>query len=143
MNYDLQTLCRLCLLLLAVVCLGSSRSMETVTDRDAYNQGTAKLTEGDLASAEMLLYSAVAGNNDRVQPTALYNLGLARFGGQCVVQRANAQGLAAPTFHAHVGGRCRILADQDCSQARGLVPGFHEGARSRGRSYPCSCFGVR
>jgi hypothetical protein len=67
------------LLLVAVLGLGAGRSTQPVTDRDAYNQGTAKLREGDLTTAEMLLYSAVTGNDEQVQPTALYNLGLARF----------------------------------------------------------------
>jgi tetratricopeptide (TPR) repeat protein len=66
-------------LLAAALSLGAGRSTQPFTDRDAYNQGTAKLREGDFTAAEMLLYSAVTGNNEQVQPTALYNLGLARF----------------------------------------------------------------
>lgn len=64
----------------ALLGVGGGRREEPVTDRDVYNQGTAKLAENDLAAAEMLLYSAVIGNDDRIQPDALYNLGLARFG---------------------------------------------------------------
>jgi tetratricopeptide (TPR) repeat protein len=58
---------------------GAGRREQTVTDRKTFNEGTVKLSEGDLTAAEMLLYSAVAGNNKRVQPPALYNLALARF----------------------------------------------------------------
>jgi len=63
-----------------LLCVGAGGREEPVTDRDAYNKGTAKLAENDLTEAEMLLYSAVTGNDDRVQPDALYNLALARFG---------------------------------------------------------------
>jgi len=59
--------------------LGSGGQPQTVTDGHSYNEGTRKLHEGDFTEAEMLLYSAVRGNDPRVQPTALYNLGLARF----------------------------------------------------------------
>lgn len=80
MNRRLQMRYRLSLLLLLLVGLGAGRNQQPVTDRDTYNQGTAELNDGNLTSAEMLLYSAVAGNDERVQPIALYNLGLARFG---------------------------------------------------------------
>jgi tetratricopeptide (TPR) repeat protein len=62
------------------LCLAAGRQQTIVTDRDQYNEGTARLLEGDLTSAEMLLYSTVAGNNEKLQPKALYNLGLTRFG---------------------------------------------------------------
>ena len=64
---------------LVALCVAAGRHEETITDRDQYNEGTAHLLEGDLTSAEMLLYSAVAANGDRLQPLALYNLGLTRF----------------------------------------------------------------
>ncbi len=47
--------------------------------REAYNFGVAKLEKGDLAGAETLLHSAVASNQDALQPSALYNLGIVRF----------------------------------------------------------------
>jgi len=72
-------LARLVTILAVTLSLEAGRSAEPVTGREAYNQGTLKLTDGDLTSAEMLLYSAVIANNDSIQPTALYNLGLARF----------------------------------------------------------------
>ena len=58
---------------------GAGRNEQTITDRETYNEGTVLLNQGDFTSAEMHLYSVVAGNNERIQPTALYNLGLARF----------------------------------------------------------------
>lgn len=47
--------------------------------RELYNDGTRKLAEGKLAEAESYLQSAVASQDERVQPPALYNLGHARF----------------------------------------------------------------
>lgn len=60
--------------------VAAGRRDTAVTDRDQYNNGTQHLLEGDLTSAEMLLHSAVAGQDRRLQPLGLYNLGLARFG---------------------------------------------------------------
>lgn len=67
------------LLLFAFLCLGAGRLQDAPSDREIYNQGTAKLNEGELAAAEGLLFEAVIANGDPVQPAALYNLGLARF----------------------------------------------------------------
>ncbi|MGO8676549.1 MAG: hypothetical protein ACLQVX_11840 [Limisphaerales bacterium] len=50
------------------------------TPRQFYNAGTRKLLEGKLKEAEPLLESALAGQRDSLQPTALYNLGHVRFG---------------------------------------------------------------
>ena len=47
--------------------------------RELYNDGTQKLREGNLPDAEVLLQDAVASQDARIQPPALYNLGLARF----------------------------------------------------------------
>jgi len=47
--------------------------------REFYNAGTQKLREGKLREAEALLQSALAAQDDRLQPPALYNLGQVRF----------------------------------------------------------------
>jgi hypothetical protein len=47
--------------------------------RELYNDGTRKLNEGRLNEAESYLNDAVASQNERIQPSALYNLGLTRF----------------------------------------------------------------
>ena len=44
-----------------------------------YNDGTQKLREGKLQEAEACLQGAVASQNEKVQPVALYNLGEVRF----------------------------------------------------------------
>lgn len=47
--------------------------------RDYYNQGTQQLNQGKLREAEALLESALAAQEERLQPAALYNLGHTRF----------------------------------------------------------------
>jgi hypothetical protein len=44
-----------------------------------YNDGTQKLTEGKLQEAEACLQGAIASQNEKIQPPALYNLGEVRF----------------------------------------------------------------
>ena len=49
------------------------------TPREFYNAGTRQLGAGKLREAEASLESALASQNERLQPPALYNLGLVRF----------------------------------------------------------------
>jgi tetratricopeptide (TPR) repeat protein len=51
-----------------------------VTARDFYNAGTRWLATNKFAAAEKMFQSALAAQDERVQPAALYNLGHARFG---------------------------------------------------------------
>ena len=48
------------------------------TPREFYNAGARQLSAGKLREAEASLESALASQNQRLQPTALYNLGLVR-----------------------------------------------------------------
>jgi len=50
-----------------------------VTARDFYNAGTKKLAAGKLSEAETMLQNALAQQDDRVQPLALFNLAHVRF----------------------------------------------------------------
>jgi Ca-activated chloride channel homolog len=50
------------------------------TPREYFNAGTQKLHDGKLREAEAYLQSALASQNERLQPPALYNLGHVRFG---------------------------------------------------------------
>ena len=50
------------------------------TPREFYNAGTRQLSAGKLREAEASLENALASQNQRLQPLALYNLGLVRFG---------------------------------------------------------------
>ena len=49
------------------------------TARGFYNAGTKRLLAGKFDDAEMLLESSLAGQDENVQPQALYNLGHVRF----------------------------------------------------------------
>jgi len=50
------------------------------TPREFYNAGARQLRAGKLREAEASLESALASQDQRLQPPALYNLGLIRFG---------------------------------------------------------------
>src|SRR5260370_5394991 len=50
------------------------------TPREAFNAGRLRLRAGKLREAEALLETSMASQNERLQPPALYNLGLVRFG---------------------------------------------------------------
>lgn len=54
-------------------------STALVTARDFFNEGTRLLRAGKLRDAESNLQTAVASNDETVQPEALYNLAHARF----------------------------------------------------------------
>lgn len=49
------------------------------TPRESYNAGAVKLREGKLREAEAFLQSALASQDERLQPPSLYNLGHVRF----------------------------------------------------------------
>jgi tetratricopeptide (TPR) repeat protein len=65
--------------------LASAARAETTTappenPREFYNAGTRQLHDGKLREAESSLETALASQDARLQPPALYNLGLVRFG---------------------------------------------------------------
>src|SRR3569832_1539411 len=74
----------------AVLCLATglsgasaaapSPSELPTTPRDFYNAGTRELRQGKLREAEASLQTALASQDDRLQPSTLYNLGHVRFG---------------------------------------------------------------
>jgi len=74
------------LLLLALTAIGATpsapvpESAPPATPREFYNAGARQLGAGKLREAEASLESALASQNQRLQPPALYNLGLVRFG---------------------------------------------------------------
>jgi tetratricopeptide (TPR) repeat protein len=51
----------------------------TATPRELYNDGTEKLRAGKFTDAETYFQNAIAVQDPRVQPAALYNLGVTRF----------------------------------------------------------------
>jgi len=58
----------------------STRQQPPSTPREFFNAGTEQLRAGKLREAEAFLESALASQNSRLQPPALYNLGHVRFG---------------------------------------------------------------
>ena len=56
-----------------------TNTVAPVTARDFYNAGTKLLAGTNLADAEKMFQSALAAQDERVQPAALFNLGHARF----------------------------------------------------------------
>jgi tetratricopeptide (TPR) repeat protein len=68
----------LVLFAMSVLALPDTPSPET--PRECFNAGTQLLRAGKLREAEAYLESALASQQERLQPSALYNLGLVRFG---------------------------------------------------------------
>jgi hypothetical protein len=58
---------------------GETNAVAPVTARNFYNAGTDLLAAKKYAAAEEMFQSALAAQDERVQPPALYNLGHARF----------------------------------------------------------------
>jgi len=65
---------------LAIAPTNSTRSASVpTTPRELFNAGTRELGAGKLREAEAFLESALASQDERLQPPALYNLGHVRF----------------------------------------------------------------
>jgi hypothetical protein len=82
--------------------IGETNAAAPVTARDFYNAGTKLLAANKFAEAELLFQSALAAQDERVQPAAIYNLGHARFAAGADLlkkgpdaQKVSAQGGAA------------------------------------------------
>src|SRR5882724_3587431 len=58
---------------------GADAEPEDSSPRQLYNDGTRQLRAGKLREAEALLQGAVASQDEKTQPPALYNLGHVRF----------------------------------------------------------------
>jgi tetratricopeptide (TPR) repeat protein len=65
--------------LLALTAFAAPETSPPDTPREFFNTGTRQLQAGKLREAEASLESALASQNQRLQPPALYNLGLVRF----------------------------------------------------------------
>jgi tetratricopeptide (TPR) repeat protein len=76
---------------------GETNAVALVTSRDFYNAGTKLLAAGKFAGAEEMFQSALAAQDERVQPAALYNLGHAQFdeGAEVLKNGPDAQKVAA------------------------------------------------
>lgn len=107
-----------------------------VTARDFYNAGTKLLARQKFADAETMFQSALAAQDERIQPPALYNLGHARFDlgadllkkgpdAQKVIAQGNAALAAGDQAIQHAGS---ALAQNDLNQ---MVNAYLEGRGTR------------
>jgi tetratricopeptide (TPR) repeat protein len=124
------------LLCATAFCLGAGRRQQTVTDRDAYNEGTASLNEGDFTTAETLLFSAVTANDERVQPAALYNLGLARFalGAEALEKGPDAKAVSGRAVSASTGADVALqegLTAMQRGEQNALIRAYLRGRGAR------------
>ena len=63
----------------ALTAVAASEPAPPDTPRETYNAGTRQLRAGKLREAEASLETALASQQERLQPPTLYNLGLVRF----------------------------------------------------------------
>jgi hypothetical protein len=107
-----------------------------VTARDFYNAGTRLLAAKKYADAETMFESALAAQDGRVQPPALYNLGHARFdeGVELLKKGPDAQSVAARGRAALAAGDQAIhqaesaLAEKDLDK---MIYAYLEGRGAR------------
>ncbi len=107
-----------------------------VTARDFYNAGTKLLAGKKFTGAETMFQSALAAQDEQVQPSALYNLGHARFdlGLDLLKKGPDAQKVAAQGNTALIAGDRAIqqagsaLAQNDLNQ---MVNAYLEGRGTR------------
>lgn len=107
-----------------------------VTARDFYNAGTRLLTGKKYAEAERMFQSALAVQDARVQPAALFNLGHARFAGGVELlkkgpdaQKVAARGNAALAAGEHaIGTAGAALAENNLDK---MIAAYLEGRGAR------------
>ena len=124
-----------------VICCRVSAGGETnvvapVTARDFYNAGTELLAAKKFAGAEQMFESALAAQDERVQPAALYNLGHARFddGAELLNKGPDAQKVAARGGTVSAAGAEAIRSAQaalDENELSKLIAAYLEGHGAR------------
>lgn len=111
-------------------------AVQPVTSRDFYNAGTELLAAKKFTEAEQMFQSALAAQDERVQPPALYNLGHARFADGLAALK---KGPSAQSIVTEAGGADQeagsaiergqaALADNDLSK---LIAAYLEGRGAR------------
>lgn len=107
-----------------------------VTARDFYNAGTKLLAAKKYADAERMFQAALAAQDDKVQPAALYNVGHTRFAAGMErlkqgpdAQKAGAQGNAAlaAAYHA-INQSETALAENNLNK---MIEAYLEGRGAR------------
>jgi tetratricopeptide (TPR) repeat protein len=107
-----------------------------VNARDFYNAGTELLAAKKFDRAEQMFESALAAQDERVQPPALYNLGHARFGegGELLMKGPDAQKVAAQGSAASAASGEAIRSAQaalDENDLSKMVAAYVEGRGAR------------
>jgi tetratricopeptide (TPR) repeat protein len=103
-----------------------------VTARDFYNAGTDLLASKKFADAERMFETALAAQDERVQPPALYNLGQARFddGAELLKKGPDAQKVSAHGNMVSAAGTQAIGAEQsalDGNDLSKMIAAYLEG----------------
>jgi tetratricopeptide (TPR) repeat protein len=109
---------------------------ELVSARDFYNAGTRSLTAKKYTDAEQMFQAALALQDERVQPPALFNLGHARFaeGMEILKQGPSAQRTMSQANQALTAGDHAITQAQSALAQGGLdriVDAYLEGRGAR------------
>jgi len=107
-----------------------------VTARDFYNAGTKLLAGQKLAGAERMFLAALAAQDERVQPAALYNLGHTRFdaGVELLKKGPDAQKVAAQGNAALAAGEQAIRQSESALTGNSLdqmIAAYLEGRGAR------------
>ena len=107
-----------------------------VTARDYYNAGTRLLAARKFSEAEKMFQSALAAQDDQVQPPALYNVGHTRFaaGLERLKQGPDAQKAAIQGSQALAAGAQAILHAQSAlaqNNLDSLINAYLEGRGAR------------
>ncbi len=114
----------------------ATNSFVPVTARDFYNAGTEMLAGKKFTDAERLFQSALAAQDEQVQPRAIYNLGHARFSGglELLKKGPDAQKIASQGSDALAAGQSAIrqsesaLAENNLDQ---MVAAYFAGRGAR------------
>jgi len=109
-----------------------------VSARDFYNAGTDLLAAKKFAGAEQMFQSALAAQDERVQPAALYNIGHARFddGAELLKKGPDAQKVAARGNTVSAAGGASIRSEQaalDENDLAKMIAAYQEGRGVRHR----------
>jgi tetratricopeptide (TPR) repeat protein len=120
----------------SVRAVDETNSFSPITARDFYNAGTKLLTAKKFADAEKMFQTALAAQDERVQPAAVYNLGHARFAAGVELlkkgpdaQKVAAQGGAALTAGDHaIGAAESALAENNLDK---MIAAYIEGRGAR------------
>jgi len=130
-------------LIMAVLLVAPTHSTEAAGETDSeksprllYNEGTQKLRDGKLQDAEVALQQAVTSQNEKVQPSALYNLGEVRYrqGAEEIKKGPNHQAVRANSQSASERGNDAIKAVDEAlagDDVQTMVSAYLRGRGSR------------